>query len=835
MANDNEVVIGTKLDIRGALDSAKSLKNTLKSAFSGSSTAEIQKQIGIVEKQLNSAQEAAVKAKTALNKMVLGYTTPKSVAQLEKKLISANIKVSELRNQYMDFLSSTEKPKSVIALEKELQNAQKQIVDTTNKTIKLQQELGKIDSRTLTASGVEKVHARENKAGKKQTEFRELASGRFISAEDDARAKDIYAEMKKLRDAASGAKTVVAELTKQIPQLLLNPEASEEAKRLASNLQEAVNVSNDLQTSIEKEKEKELMAAKYAAAETAAEVNRLQSALNKLNKEGRKSHFLADAFDRARERGERLIGMMKRMTIRLLFYQTFGKAIRSTVDYIKQAVNADNELSRSVNILRGNILTAFQQIYTFLRPIIMAIIGLLNLLTGIFNKFMSLLTGKSVKSSQAAAKSMYNLGKATGSAGKEAKKTLASFDELIQIGDKSQPASGGGDAGAAPPEFVDPEQFKLSEDIQEALKAIAGLLGYILAGIILIKGALGFLGGVASLLQYIGKILANFGTNGPLATIAGMLLIIAGALVLVENYSDAWMNGLDWENFAGILTGLGMIIGGLVLVFGQIVLPIALVGAGIAAIVLSVHDMIKQGPTLKNQLLLFIGLIATVTGLIMGGHAALGLIIAIIGAAILIAGNFGDQWSNIMEHVGQIVQGFVKLVKDLINGDYKAAWEDAKDILKGFVNFGIDLFEGLVKAAIKAVNKIIDAINGLGFGPVPDWVPIIGGKEFRLNLPKISTSWALPRLAQGAVIPPNKEFMAVLGDQKYGTNIETPLDTMIQAFTTALDSRGNSQTINIRFEGSLAQLARVLKPYIEDDDTRQGRRSSNGLIIGGSY
>ena len=87
------------------------------------------------------------------------------------------------------------------------------------------------------------------------------------------------------------------------------------------------------------------------------------------------------------------------------YYQTFGKAIRSTVDYIKQAVNADNELSRSVNILRGNILTAFQQIYTFLRPIIMAIIGLLNLLTGIFNKFMSLLTGKSVKSSQAAAKS----------------------------------------------------------------------------------------------------------------------------------------------------------------------------------------------------------------------------------------------------------------------------------------------------------------------------------------------------------------------------------------------------------------------------------------------
>ena len=76
--------------------------------------------------------------------------------------------------------------------------------------------------------------------------------------------------------------------------------------------------------------------------------------------------------------------------------------------------------------------------------------------------------------------------------------------------------------------------------------------------------------------------------------------------------------------------------------------------------------------------------------------------------------------------------------------------------------------------------------------------------------------------------------MAVLGDQKYGTNIETPLDTMIQAFTEALDSRG-AQTVNIKFEGNLAQLARVLKPYLDDDDIRQGTRRSNGLIVGGSY
>lgn len=49
--------------------------------------------------------------------------------------------------------------------------------------------------------------------------------------------------------------------------------------------------------------------------------------------------------------------------------------------------------------------------------------------------------------------------------------------------------------------------------------------------------------------------------------------------------------------------------------------------------------------------------------------------------------------------------------------------------------------------------------------------------------PEMATlsSMEIPRLATGAVIPANKEFLAVLGDQKHGTNIEAPLDTIKQA------------------------------------------------------
>lgn len=39
----------------------------------------------------------------------------------------------------------------------------------------------------------------------------------------------------------------------------------------------------------------------------------------------------------------------------------------------------------------------------------------------------------------------------------------------------------------------------------------------------------------------------------------------------------------------------------------------------------------------------------------------------------------------------------------------------------------------------------------------------------------------IPALAKGAVIPANKKFLAVLGDQTRGTNVEAPLDTIQQA------------------------------------------------------
>jgi len=124
-------------------------------------------------------------------------------------------------------------------------------------------------------------------------------------------------------------------------------------------------------------------------------------------------------------------------------------------------------------------------------------------------------------------------------------------------------------------------------------------------------------------------------------------------------------------------------------------------------------------------------------------------------------------------------------------------FEDMWGSIKGVINSILGGVERMVNGIIDGFNKAINAMNNLQFD-VPGWVPIVGGNHLGFNIPTMSNI-SIPRLAQGAVIPPNKEFMAMLGDQKSGTNIETPLSTMVEAFNQALAQNGGNGKTEINF------------------------------------
>ena len=83
----------------------------------------------------------------------------------------------------------------------------------------------------------------------------------------------------------------------------------------------------------------------------------------------------------------------------------------------------------------------------------------------------------------------------------------------------------------------------------------------------------------------------------------------------------------------------------------------------------------------------------------------------------------------------------------------------------------------------------------------------------------------IPKLADGAVIAPNKPFLAMLGDQTSGTNIETPLSTMKQAFDESLNERGgvsSGGTLYATLQVDGVTFARLVAPYMDRENVRRG-------------
>ena len=119
-------------------------------------------------------------------------------------------------------------------------------------------------------------------------------------------------------------------------------------------------------------------------------------------------------------------------------------------------------------------------------------------------------------------------------------------------------------------------------------------------------------------------------------------------------------------------------------------------------------------------------------------------------------------------------------------------WDGIVSAIKGAINSVIGVINGMISGIVIGLNAVIGALNKLNFS-IPDWIPLIGGNSFGFNIGYM-TAPKIPFLAQGAVIPPNREFMAVLGDQRHGTNVEAPLETIQEAVALVMDDYIASNT-----------------------------------------
>lgn len=592
---------------------------------------------------------------------------------------------------------------------------------------------------------------------------------------------------------------------------------------------------------------------------------------------GRNTEKMSAGVKKAEKSAKTFASRMKSVVRSALVFTVITQALSKFRNWIGDVIKVSPEATAAIARLKGALLTLVQPLVNIIIP---AFTKFVNILAAIINKIASVfavLTGKTVESSKAAAEALNKQTSAlngTGAAAKEAKKQLLGFDEINQLTEDT--SGGGGGSGTIAPDFSG------FDDTEDELNTILGLVGAIATGLLAWK--------IASLF------------TDSLSMIGGIALAAAGAFALVYFWLDAWNNGIDMQNFLGMLAGAAALAGGLAIAFGSTAAGIALVIGGLAMLVVGIKDVIENGFTLENTLTIIAGLLAAGLGIGLLTGNWIPLLIAGIAAALIalvsftghgeelinglketidgfgkffkgvfsgdmemtaeglkqiwdglkntwnaIIDSIRDAWnmfiewlrgknpelaaifetygklvSDLYNSVKQILGGIITFISGVFTGDWDKAWEGVKQIFKGIWNGIVSILEGAVNLIIGGINWMIRQLNKIQI-KAPDW---LGGGTIGFNIPAISTV-SIPRLAQGAVIPPNREFMAVLGDQKNGTNVEAPLETIKQALAEVLSQNGSGEEITIKFTGDLATLARVLTPEI----TRQQRRTQRALGV----
>lgn len=471
----------------------------------------------------------------------------------------------------------------------------------------------------------------------------------------------------------------------------------------------------------------------------------------KMNAGVKKAAKSADAFSKR----------IKAVVRSALVFTVITQALSKLRNWAGDVIKARPEASEAIAKLKGALLTMVQPLVDVIIPAFTALVQVLTAVVAKIAQFVAAISGKSLAASTESAKALNNQTKAlkgTGKAAKDASKSLASFDEINKLSGTSDNSGSGADSESIAP------NFDFLDGVSNRLKNIATAVALIGTGLALWK--------VSDSLP---------GNLGLIATKLGGIAIAAGGLALMwDGLKDAWENGIDWTNFLEILAGAGALVGGLALSFGAVGAGIGLVVAGATLIVTAFHDMEENGINLKNVLMLIAGLLAAGLGISVLTGSWVPLMIAAI-AGIVVAmlawtGNLGE----FIDSIKGVFSGLVQFIKGVFTGDMKSAFEGLKKVFKNLINADIILVESFINTVIRALNWLIRQINKISFD-VPSWVPGIGGKSLGMNIPSISEK-KLPRLATGAVIPPNREFMAVLGDQKSGTNIETPEELLRQIY-----------------------------------------------------
>ena len=748
-------------------------------------------------------------------------STAQQIAALDKQINTANSKHLALGKELSDAQSKAESTAA------ELESMNEQL----DSFVKRRAEIEKQRNPSLTPEA----------ANLKAQEF----VGKHF-ATDAAKASELQGALDKLQQSIPGLtekynqqESVLADLQKQHSALTF---------QLANEEQAAMAASDNATAAVQESKN------------TAAAVERTSKAMGLLSRR------------------------LARIVSGALVFNLISSALRSVVNVMGTTIAKTNGVSTALGKLKGAAATAAAGLASALSP---AIIGLLNLLTSLINGFLrllSLLTGKSISSMKQTAKGINAVGSAAGSTSKQAdkaKRSLAGFDEIERLDAKTGSSGGvnynfdniasplGGitdklknfwstfqtllapsaAAWSAAWEQIRNAASAVWPEVQQAALAfwnegLSPLLTYLSGtfapGVInaFSEAFAPIVGGVASTAIYVLADLftwaCGIGTdaiNGVLIPALDLLLqiwqdLMSGIKTAWDTYGQPLMDGVilafqNLEDLATLLweTIVKPILQNLISVLQQLwsahLKPlwddILLLVASVASCLLDLWNNLLA-PVAKWIIATFgpafsevFNAIADVVGVAVGAIAdAIDLAVVVLrGLADFLSAVFRGNWDAAWQAIGNTVN---------------TVWDKMTTTIKTAVNGIIGFINRMISAVVTGINTVINALNGLSFD-LPD---IFGGGHVGFNISTL-TAPQIPYLAQGAVIPANREFLAVLGDQSHGTNVEAPLDTIKQAVAEVMEDLQAGQMAG--FEAVVSVLREILSAVygIELTDEDVGR------------
>ena len=480
-------------------------------------------------------------------------------------------------------------------------------------------------------------------------------------------------------------------------------------------------------------------------------------------------------------------------------------------DYLKTVSRLGKDLTDELLVLKLSFGQMKYAIAEAVAPIASVFVPMLNTaiqavirFSGVVQQFLSGLLGgifgtqKLSAAADSAAESEKKLGSAAKSAGKAVSRSLASFDRLERLNKPTGSGSGGSTELTAP---------YVSNPISPQVQAMVDKVLDILQPLLTIN------------LQPLRAALQNLWTSvTTLAAAAGEWLSFLWYEILtpfigwvMETFAPAMT-----EFFAAKLdlvsSALGPVTEGVRILWDALKPVVDFIGSSVVqALELWKQSFLQLGQTIQEKHPTIVGIFSNLAQMATQAWSIVGPILTTL------RNHFQNVFGGVSQTVGttvgyilEMLYGLTSYMAGAFSGNWQQAWEGIKLFLKSAVNGVISLLNSMVSRLVAALNAVVRAANKMSF-TVPDWVPSIGGRRFGVNLSTVSAP-QIPYLAKGAVLPANKPFLAMVGDQRHGTNVEAPLTTIQEAVAIVMEDQ--TQAILRGFEATVGIQREILEAVL---------------------